>query len=48
MTAIVLDGNKVAARMKMEIADRVARLQAMGRHVALGTILVGDDGPSAK
>jgi len=48
MTAIVLDGNKVAARMKMEIADRVARLQAMGRHVALGIILVGDDGPSAK
>ena len=48
MTAIVLDGNKVAGRMKMEIADRVARLNAMGRPVALGTILVGDDGPSAK
>ena len=48
MTAILLDGNKVAGRMKMEIADRVARLNAMGRPVALGTILVGDDGPSAK
>jgi methylenetetrahydrofolate dehydrogenase (NADP+)/methenyltetrahydrofolate cyclohydrolase len=34
--------------MKMEIGDRVARLTAMGRTVKLGTILVGDDGPSAK
>lgn len=48
MTAVLLDGNKVAGRIKMEIADRVARLGAMGRSVALGTILVGDDGPSAK
>ena len=32
----------------MEVGDRVARLKAMGRTVALGTILVGDDGPSAK
>lgn len=46
--AEVLDGERVAARMKMELADRVARLQAMGRTVGLGTILVGDDGPSAK
>ena len=46
--AELLDGERVAARMKMELADRVARLQAMGRTVGLGTILVGDDGPSAK
>ena len=32
----------------MEVGDRVARLVASGRRVALGTILVGDDGPSAK
>jgi methylenetetrahydrofolate dehydrogenase (NADP+)/methenyltetrahydrofolate cyclohydrolase len=32
----------------MELADRVARLAAVGRSVGLGTILVGDDGPSAK
>jgi methylenetetrahydrofolate dehydrogenase (NADP+)/methenyltetrahydrofolate cyclohydrolase len=32
----------------MEIADRVGRLSAIGRTVALGTILVGDDGPSER
>ena len=46
--AELLDGERVAARMKMELADRVARLRAVGRPVGLGTILVGDDGPSAK
>jgi methylenetetrahydrofolate dehydrogenase (NADP+)/methenyltetrahydrofolate cyclohydrolase len=46
--AELLDGESVAARMKMELADRVARLRALGRPVGLGTILVGDDGPSAK
>jgi methylenetetrahydrofolate dehydrogenase (NADP+)/methenyltetrahydrofolate cyclohydrolase len=48
MTAELLDGEKVAGRIKMEVGDRVARLKAIGRQVALGTILVGDDGPSAK
>ena len=48
MVAELLDGERVASRMKMEIGDRVARLNAMGRRVALGTILVGDDGPSAR
>jgi methylenetetrahydrofolate dehydrogenase (NADP+)/methenyltetrahydrofolate cyclohydrolase len=48
MTAELLDGNRLAARMKMELADRVARLSAAGRPVGLGTGLVGDDGPSAK
>ncbi len=48
MSAELLDGEKVAGRIKMEVGDRVARLKAQGRRVALGTILVGDDGPSAK
>jgi methylenetetrahydrofolate dehydrogenase (NADP+)/methenyltetrahydrofolate cyclohydrolase len=48
MTAELLDGERVAGRMKMEIGDRVARLRAMGHTVALATILVGDDGPSAR
>ncbi len=48
MTAELLDGNRLAARIKMELADRVARLNAVGRTVGLGTVLVGDDGPSAK
>ncbi len=46
--AELLDGKRVADRMKMELADRVARLKSQGRSVGLGTILVGDDGPSAK
>jgi methylenetetrahydrofolate dehydrogenase (NADP+)/methenyltetrahydrofolate cyclohydrolase len=45
--AEILDGARVAARMKMELADRVARLRAQGRAVGLGTILVGDDPASA-
>ena len=46
--AELLDGQLLAGRIKMELADRVARLAALGRPVGLGTILVGDDGPSAK
>ena len=48
MTAELLDGERLAGRMKMELADRVSRLAAQGRRVGLGTVLVGDDGPSAK
>lgn len=48
MTAIRLDGERLAARIRAEVADRVARLSASGISVGLGTILVGDDGPSAR
>lgn len=48
MTAELLDGERLASRWKMELADRARRLEAEGRPVGLGTILVGDDGPSAK
>jgi len=48
MSAELLDGERVAGRIKMQLADRVARLRADGRSVGIGTILVGDDGPSAK
>ena len=48
MPAEVLDGERVASAIKMELADRVARLAANGRGVGLGTILVGDDGPSVR
>ncbi len=47
MPASLLNGEVVAARVKMEMADRAARLAAEGRPVGLGTLLVGDDGPSA-
>ncbi len=47
MTAVELNGEVVAARVKMELADRAARLIVEGRPAGLGTLLVGDDGPSA-
>src|SRR5271154_4357272 len=48
MTAQLLDGELLAARGRAEVTDRVARLRASGVTVGLGTILVGDDGPSAR
>ena len=48
MTAAVLDGESLAARIRGEVTDRVARLRASGVEVGLGTILVGEDGPSER
>ena len=48
MTAQVLDGERVAAQVRAEVAERVAGLQARGIRPGLGTLLVGDDGPSAR
>jgi methylenetetrahydrofolate dehydrogenase (NADP+)/methenyltetrahydrofolate cyclohydrolase len=48
VTAILLDGELLAARIRAEVTDRVARLSAAGVTVGLGTILVGDDGPSSR
>ena len=48
MGAIVLDGEAVAARMRAEVAERVAELRSEGITVGLGTVLVGDDAPSAR
>jgi methylenetetrahydrofolate dehydrogenase (NADP+)/methenyltetrahydrofolate cyclohydrolase len=48
MTATVLDGESRAARIRGEVTDRVERLRAGGVAVGLGTVLVGDDGPSAR
>lgn len=48
MAARILDGEAVAARVRMETADRVARLRGEGVTVGLGTILVGDDPSSAR
>jgi methylenetetrahydrofolate dehydrogenase (NADP+) / methenyltetrahydrofolate cyclohydrolase len=46
--AILLDGERLAARHKAELTVRVAELAAAGTTVGLGTILVGDDVPSAR
>src|SRR5580704_13040812 len=48
MAAILLDGEVVAARIKADVAERAALLAREGVHVGLGTILVGDDAPSAR
>lgn len=48
MAAILLDGESVAARIKADVAERAAVLAREGVHVGLGTILVGDDAPSAR
>jgi methylenetetrahydrofolate dehydrogenase (NADP+)/methenyltetrahydrofolate cyclohydrolase len=48
MTAKVLDGEAVAARVRTEVAERVRRLRESGTVPGLGTILVGDDAPSAR
>ncbi|MDH4146804.1 MAG: bifunctional 5,10-methylenetetrahydrofolate dehydrogenase/5,10-methenyltetrahydrofolate cyclohydrolase [Acidimicrobiia bacterium] len=48
MTAQVLDGEAVAAGIRAGLADRVASLAARGITPGLGTVLVGDDGPSAR
>jgi methylenetetrahydrofolate dehydrogenase (NADP+)/methenyltetrahydrofolate cyclohydrolase len=48
MTAITLDGDGLAAELKADMAARIAALAERGITPGLGTILVGDDGPSAK
>jgi len=47
MTAITLDGDALAAQIKDDLRRRVAALAERGVVPGLGTILVGDDGPSA-
>ncbi len=48
MTAIVLDGEALAARVRAELSERVAELRTLGVIPGLGTVLVGDDAPSAR
>jgi len=48
LTATLLDGESLAARVRAELADRVARLRAEGIAPGLGTILVGHDAASAR
>src|SRR5215211_5489408 len=47
VTAIILDGKATLAAIKVDLADRVAKLRAAGITPGLGTVLVGDDPGSA-
>jgi methylenetetrahydrofolate dehydrogenase (NADP+)/methenyltetrahydrofolate cyclohydrolase len=47
MGATILDGEAVANRIKDELRARIAALAAAGVTPGLGTLLVGDDAPSA-
>ena len=47
MTAQILDGEAVATRITADLGGRIAALRDRGITPGLGTILVGDDGPSA-
>lgn len=48
MTAQVLDGEAAAAAIKADLRARIGALEDRGVTPGLGTVLVGDDGPSAK
>jgi methylenetetrahydrofolate dehydrogenase (NADP+) / methenyltetrahydrofolate cyclohydrolase len=43
MTATILDGKAVAAAIRADLTQRVAKLSAAGITPGLGTVLVGDD-----
>lgn len=47
MTAIKLDGEMLSAEIKGGLRERIAALAEKGKTPGLGTLLVGDDGPSA-
>ena len=47
MSAQILDGRALATEMKLDAKRRVDELKASGVDVGLGTVLVGDDGPSS-
>ena len=47
MTAQLIDGNALAARVRAQVAERVQAMRARGVHPGLAVILVGDDPASA-
>jgi methylenetetrahydrofolate dehydrogenase (NADP+)/methenyltetrahydrofolate cyclohydrolase len=47
MTATILDGEALATTIRAELRERIDALAERGVTPGLGTVLVGDDGPSA-
>ena len=48
MAAIRMDGETLAAKVKADLSARMEKLAESGVTPGLGTVLVGDDGPSQK
>jgi methylenetetrahydrofolate dehydrogenase (NADP+)/methenyltetrahydrofolate cyclohydrolase len=48
VTAILLDGAVLAAKLRQQVSARIEALRDAGVVPGLGTILVGDDAPSAR
>ncbi len=48
MAAIIMDGEALAAEVKADLSRRMEVLADAGVTPGLGTVMVGDDGPSAK
>jgi methylenetetrahydrofolate dehydrogenase (NADP+)/methenyltetrahydrofolate cyclohydrolase len=48
MTATIMDGAALAAKIRAELRDDVEKLAAAGHRPGLGTVLVGDDPASAR
>jgi methylenetetrahydrofolate dehydrogenase (NADP+)/methenyltetrahydrofolate cyclohydrolase len=48
MAARVLDGEALATRIREELSERIRELKGAGVQPGLGSILVGDHGPSAR
>ncbi|MGI9576928.1 MAG: bifunctional 5,10-methylenetetrahydrofolate dehydrogenase/5,10-methenyltetrahydrofolate cyclohydrolase [Microthrixaceae bacterium] len=48
MSAIKMDGEALAAKVKADLSTRMEKLADSGVTPGLGTVLVGDDGPSQK
>ena len=48
MAAIRMDGEALAAKVKADLSARMEKLAGSGVTPGLGTVLVGDDGPSQK
>jgi methylenetetrahydrofolate dehydrogenase (NADP+)/methenyltetrahydrofolate cyclohydrolase len=48
MTAVNMDGEALAAKIKQDLTSRIKALSEQGIEPGLGTLLVGDDAPSAR
>ena len=47
MTAITIDGTAIAKQLRVQVANRAASLNALGKQPGLAVVLVGDDPASA-